>query len=179
MPQIQVDPECLAVDTLTIVILTLSIFERLGRTLIGCGDDYAQAGHQHRENGFSNPATGGAMIGLDAGVLVRYLTQDEPVQAAIANRIIEEQFTLYNPGFIASIVLVEVVRVLVLQSLLTYLDRLLPSSAVALPGLVLMSSSPQRSLQPVPRGFHAPPHQPDQQSAQFRQTSLRPAGLRE
>lgn len=52
------------------------------------------------------------MIGLDTNVLVRYLTQDDPIQAAIANKLIEDQLTSRNPGFIASIVLIEVIWVL-------------------------------------------------------------------
>ena len=52
------------------------------------------------------------MIGLDTNVLVRYLTQDDPSQSAKANEIIEKQLTSRNPGFITSIVLVEVVWVL-------------------------------------------------------------------
>jgi len=52
------------------------------------------------------------MIGLDTNVLVRYLTQDDPAQAELANKIIDEQLTSRNPGFISSIVLVEVVWVL-------------------------------------------------------------------
>ena len=52
------------------------------------------------------------MIGLDTNVLVRYLTQDDPGQSAQANQIIEGQLTPRNPGFISSIVLVEVVWVL-------------------------------------------------------------------
>ena len=52
------------------------------------------------------------MIGLDTNILVRYLTQDDPTQARLANKIIDEQLTSRNPGFISSIVLVEVVWVL-------------------------------------------------------------------
>jgi predicted nucleic-acid-binding protein len=52
------------------------------------------------------------MIGLDTNVLVRYLTQDDAAQSALANQVIEEQLTQRNPGFISSIVLVEVVWVL-------------------------------------------------------------------
>jgi predicted nucleic-acid-binding protein len=52
------------------------------------------------------------MIGLDTNVLVRYLTQDEPRQAALATRIVEEQLTAESPGFIGIIVLVETVWVL-------------------------------------------------------------------
>lgn len=46
------------------------------------------------------------MIGLDTNVLVRYLTQDEPVQAAAATRVIEG-FTAEAPGFISTVTLVE------------------------------------------------------------------------
>lgn len=52
------------------------------------------------------------MIGLDTNVLVRYLTQDDPDQSAQANQIIDEQLTPRDPGFISSIVLIEVVWVL-------------------------------------------------------------------
>lgn len=52
------------------------------------------------------------MIGLDTNVLVRYLTQDDPAQAALANNIIENQLTSRNPGFITSIVLIEIIWVL-------------------------------------------------------------------
>ncbi len=47
------------------------------------------------------------MIGLDTNVLVRYLTQDDPNQSKQANQIIDEQLTPGNPGFISSIVLIE------------------------------------------------------------------------
>ena len=52
------------------------------------------------------------MIGLDTNVLVRYLTQDEPAQAAIANDLIENRLSADAPGFIPTIVLVELVWVL-------------------------------------------------------------------
>jgi predicted nucleic-acid-binding protein len=52
------------------------------------------------------------MIGLDTSILVRYLTQDDPIQAEQANKIIEDNLTSRNPGFISSIVLVETVWVL-------------------------------------------------------------------
>ena len=52
------------------------------------------------------------MIGLDTNVLVRYLTQDEPTQAAIANDLIENRLSADAPGFISAIVLVELVWVL-------------------------------------------------------------------
>ena len=52
------------------------------------------------------------MIGLDTNVLVRYLTQDEPRQAALANRLIEETLTADEPGFVSAVALVELVWVL-------------------------------------------------------------------
>ncbi|TDT43023.1 putative nucleic-acid-binding protein [Halospina denitrificans] len=52
------------------------------------------------------------MIGLDTNVVVRYLTQDDPAQAAQANEWIEQRLTPREPGFISVIVLVEVVWVL-------------------------------------------------------------------
>lgn len=52
------------------------------------------------------------MIGLDTNVLVRYLAQDEPRQAARATRLIEEELSVTEPGFISLVVLVEVYWVL-------------------------------------------------------------------
>ena len=51
------------------------------------------------------------MIGLDTNVLVRYATQDDPQQSAIAERIIDS-LTPQNPGFVSQIALVESVWVL-------------------------------------------------------------------
>jgi predicted nucleic-acid-binding protein len=52
------------------------------------------------------------MIGLDTNVLVRYLTQDDPDQAARATRMIEQELTADAPGFIGLVVLVETAWVL-------------------------------------------------------------------
>lgn len=52
------------------------------------------------------------MIGLDTNVLVRYLTQDEPQQAALATRLIEKRLTPRAPGFIGLVVLAEMCWVL-------------------------------------------------------------------
>ena len=52
------------------------------------------------------------MIGLDTNVLVRYMAQDEPKQAARATRLIEEELSAAMPGFISLVVLVELCRVL-------------------------------------------------------------------
>jgi predicted nucleic-acid-binding protein len=52
------------------------------------------------------------MTGLDTNVLVRYLAQDEPKQAARATRLIEEELSVAEPGFISLVVLVELCWVL-------------------------------------------------------------------
>ena len=52
------------------------------------------------------------MIGLDTNVLVRYLAQDEPKQAVRATRLIEEELSVAEPGFISLVVLVELCWVL-------------------------------------------------------------------
>ncbi len=52
------------------------------------------------------------MIGLDTNVVVRYVTQDDPAQARLANSLIEDTLTAENPGFISTVALVELVWVL-------------------------------------------------------------------
>jgi len=52
------------------------------------------------------------MIGLDTNVLVRYLTQDDPVQSRKATSLIEQTLTGQDPGFISIVVMVETVWVL-------------------------------------------------------------------
>lgn len=52
------------------------------------------------------------MIGIDTNVLVRYLTQDDPVQSSRATRLIEGQLTERNPGYVTTVVLAETVWVL-------------------------------------------------------------------
>lgn len=51
------------------------------------------------------------MIGLDTNVLVRYVTQDDPVQSAKASELIES-LTATSPGFISLVSIVELVWVL-------------------------------------------------------------------
>lgn len=51
------------------------------------------------------------MIGLDTNVLVRFLTQDDPVQGALASDLIS-RCSSKAPGFIAREVMVELVWVL-------------------------------------------------------------------
>jgi len=52
------------------------------------------------------------MIGIDTNVLVRYVVQDDPRQAAIASQFIETTLGEDEPGWIASVVLCEFVWVL-------------------------------------------------------------------
>lgn len=52
------------------------------------------------------------MIGLDTNVVLRYIVQDDPEQAEIANRIFEHELSASNNGYICSIVLCEIVWVL-------------------------------------------------------------------
>ncbi|PYX43461.1 MAG: VapC toxin family PIN domain ribonuclease, partial [Acidobacteria bacterium] len=51
------------------------------------------------------------MKGLDTNVIVRYVTQDDPVQARAATNFIES-LTEEEPGFIALIVIAELAWVL-------------------------------------------------------------------
>ena len=52
------------------------------------------------------------MIGLDTNVLIRYLTQDDPVQSAKAVEILERRLTLKHPGYVSIVAMVETVWVL-------------------------------------------------------------------
>jgi predicted nucleic-acid-binding protein len=52
------------------------------------------------------------VIGIDTNVLVRYVVQDDPRQAAAATHFIEATLSSDEPGWIASIVLCEFVWVL-------------------------------------------------------------------
>lgn len=51
------------------------------------------------------------MIGLDTNVLVRYVTQDDPVQSPKASELIES-LTSVSPGFVSLVSVVELVWVL-------------------------------------------------------------------
>ncbi|MFC4336724.1 PIN domain-containing protein [Salininema proteolyticum] len=51
------------------------------------------------------------MIGIDTNILVRYITQDDPVQARCANSVIDS-LTEDSPGYITSAVAVELYWVL-------------------------------------------------------------------
>lgn len=71
------------------------------------------------------------MIGLDTNILVRYLSQDDPVQSAKATEILERRLTEKNPGFVSVVAMVETVWVLdrayslTAQEIATAIERLL------------------------------------------------------
>jgi predicted nucleic-acid-binding protein len=52
------------------------------------------------------------MIGLDSNVLVRFLTQDDPVQSPKATELIEQRLTRDDPGFVSLIAMAETAWVL-------------------------------------------------------------------
>ena len=52
------------------------------------------------------------MIGLDANVIVRYVTQDDPRQSAVATRLFEKTLSAENPGFVSAITFCEICWVL-------------------------------------------------------------------
>jgi predicted nucleic-acid-binding protein len=52
------------------------------------------------------------MIGLDTNILIRYLTQDDPIQSPKATEIIERRLTEKVRGFISVVAMVETVWVL-------------------------------------------------------------------
>jgi predicted nucleic-acid-binding protein len=52
------------------------------------------------------------VIGLDTNILVRYLSQDDPLQSLKATEIIERRLTEENPGFVSIVAMVETVWVL-------------------------------------------------------------------
>ena len=52
------------------------------------------------------------MIGLDTNVLVRYFTQDDPLQSPKATEVMEQRLTLEEPGFVSVVALAETVWVL-------------------------------------------------------------------
>jgi predicted nucleic-acid-binding protein len=52
------------------------------------------------------------MIGLDTNVLVRYLTQDDPLQSRKATDLIERRLTEEDPGFVSVVAMAEIAWVL-------------------------------------------------------------------
>ncbi len=72
------------------------------------------------------------MIGLDTNVLLRYITQDDPLQAATAASILERRSSA-DPGFVSLVVIMELVWVL--RSFYEFAD---PQIAAALRPMLLM-----------------------------------------
>lgn len=78
------------------------------------------------------------MIGLDTNILVRYLTQDDPVQSAKATEILERRLTPKNQGFVSVVAIVETVWVLdraydlTAQEIATAIERLLQVEVLAI-----------------------------------------------
>ncbi len=78
------------------------------------------------------------MIGLDTNVLIRYLTQDDPVQSAKAREILERRLTPKDPGFVSVVAMVETVWVLDrayglrAQEIATTVERLLQVKVLAI-----------------------------------------------
>jgi predicted nucleic-acid-binding protein len=78
------------------------------------------------------------MMGLDTNVLIRYLTQDDPIQSAKASEILERRLTPKNPGFVSIVAMVETVWVLVraygltAQEIATAVERLLQVEVLAI-----------------------------------------------
>ena len=52
------------------------------------------------------------MIAIDTNVLVRYFAQDDATQSARAGEFLEHELSPDQPGFVASVVLVELIWVL-------------------------------------------------------------------
>ncbi len=52
------------------------------------------------------------MKGLDTSIMIRYLTQDDPVQSLHANDIIDRSLSPENPGFVSLVTIAEVAWVL-------------------------------------------------------------------
>jgi predicted nucleic-acid-binding protein len=52
------------------------------------------------------------MNGLDTNTLIRYLTQDDPLQSPKATALIERRFSRERPGFVSLVTMAEIVWVL-------------------------------------------------------------------
>jgi predicted nucleic-acid-binding protein len=78
------------------------------------------------------------MTGLDTKILIRYLTQDHPIQAAKATEIFERHLTARNLGFVSVVAMVETVWVLdrayglTAQEIATAVERLLQVEVLAI-----------------------------------------------
>ena len=76
------------------------------------------------------------MIGLDSNILIRYVTQDDPIQSAKAAEIIEQRLSEVNPGFVSVVAMVESVWVLdrayglSTQEIATAVERMLQTAVL-------------------------------------------------
>ena len=52
------------------------------------------------------------MIGLNTNVLIRHITQDDPVQSPRASELIEQRLSARDPGFVSVVTMAEAVWVL-------------------------------------------------------------------
>jgi predicted nucleic-acid-binding protein len=52
------------------------------------------------------------VIGIDTNLLVRFITQDDPRQSAIANDVFETRLTQAEPGFVSVVAMAETAWVL-------------------------------------------------------------------
>ena len=87
------------------------------------------------------------MIGLDTNILIRYLTQDDPIQSLRATEIIERRLTEENPGFVSIVAMVETVWVL---------DRAYRLAANEIAAAVSVCFRPMCSLWKTSRKFSTP-----------------------
>lgn len=78
------------------------------------------------------------MIGIDTNIVVRYLTQDDPLQSAKATEIIERRLTEDEPGFISIVAMIETIWVLdraygfTTQEIAQAIERLLQTEVLLL-----------------------------------------------
>ena len=52
------------------------------------------------------------MLGIDTNILVRYITQDDPIQSPLVSQFLKQECTEKNPCYLSNIVLCEMVWVL-------------------------------------------------------------------
>jgi predicted nucleic-acid-binding protein len=76
------------------------------------------------------------VIGLDSNVLIRYITRDDAAQAERARRLLQEECSAENPGFVSSAAVCELVWVLARvyrydrEPILVVVERLLALSEI-------------------------------------------------
>ena len=76
------------------------------------------------------------MKGLDTSILIRYLTQDDPVQSKRANEIIDHELSKGVPGFVSLVTIAETAWVLrsrykaTTEEIATAVERILASDVL-------------------------------------------------